>query len=129
MTNAELYHLTLNAYHEARGEPDEGIRAVVKVVLNRAKRRKQSIIDVIYAPYQFEWTASPKKRQSNPLLNDTSGYKRCRIQVKKAIAEYNSGDTMRWADHYHADWMNPFPSWAESLVFVDHIGQHIFYRG
>ena len=42
-TIAQLFWLTINLYHEARGEPFEGMKAVCHVVLNRAERRKMPV--------------------------------------------------------------------------------------
>lgn len=42
-------------YHEARGEPLEGQRAVYEVIHNRAKAKKKSLCAVVKAPKQFSW--------------------------------------------------------------------------
>lgn len=41
--------------HEAEAEPIEGQRAVAQVILNRAKKWKKNICDVISQPGQFVW--------------------------------------------------------------------------
>lgn len=50
----EIHDLALVAWREARGENSiEALRAVMHVVLNRAKAWGQSLHKVIYAPNQF----------------------------------------------------------------------------
>ncbi len=51
----KIFWLAVNAYHEARGEPFSGQKAVCHVVLNRASLRKQTVKEVILAPFQFSW--------------------------------------------------------------------------
>ena len=48
-----LLWLTLNVYHEARGEPEVGQLAVAHVTLNRAMEERTSIAEVVRKPYQF----------------------------------------------------------------------------
>jgi spore germination cell wall hydrolase CwlJ-like protein len=43
------------AYKEARGEPVETIRAVLDVVLNRAKKNRETILVTIRKPNQFPY--------------------------------------------------------------------------
>lgn len=42
-------------WHEARGEPQKGQRAVVDVVLNRTKAEKAGICSVVFRKGQFTW--------------------------------------------------------------------------
>ena len=55
-----LLWLTLNVYHEARGEPEIGQLAVAHVTLNRAMEEHKSIAEVVREPYQFSWTFQKK---------------------------------------------------------------------
>lgn len=52
--------LALCAFEEAVGEIDDGVAAIVRVVLNRTARRYQSdgtLQGTIFAPNQFSWTS------------------------------------------------------------------------
>ena len=57
-----LLCLTLNVYHEARGEPFLGQVAVAEVTLNRVDdlRWPDTVCEVVYQPYQFSWTLEDK---------------------------------------------------------------------
>jgi hypothetical protein len=48
-------------YHEARGEPLEGQRAVYEVILHRANVLRMSLCGVVTAPKQFSWYGEPGK--------------------------------------------------------------------
>jgi spore germination cell wall hydrolase CwlJ-like protein len=113
--------LTEALYHEARGEVDEGIVAVKKVILNRVldPRWPNTVCGVVYQPYQFSYA-----NEEIPKITDWSSYHRV-----KAIAEvpYNSIDSSYKATHY----LNPKkadPSWTSKLEFVGTIGNHDFYK-
>lgn len=55
LTEEECMLVALTAYHEARGEGLEGMKAVIEVIFNRmlAERWPNTAKDVIYAPGQF----------------------------------------------------------------------------
>jgi len=58
MDDASL--LALCAFEEAAGEPDDGVAAVARVVLNRMRLRYASdgeVAGTVLAPDQFSWTA------------------------------------------------------------------------
>jgi len=125
MNNVEdLYWLALNVYHEARGESDEGQRAVCHVVLNRARSRKQSVKQVVLAPSQFSWTLS-----INPLKHkvDIATFRKCLLIAEEISDDQSDGYYMAEIDHY----FNPNivrPKWASAMTFVKTIGNHSFYR-
>jgi spore germination cell wall hydrolase CwlJ-like protein len=50
-----LYWLAICIYHEGRGEPLEGQRAIAHVILTRALQRKKSVKEIVQEPYQFSW--------------------------------------------------------------------------
>ncbi len=65
-----LLWLSLNVYHESRGEPEIGQLAVAHVTLNRALEDNKSVADVILAPNQFSWTF--QKKEVCPARNQPS---------------------------------------------------------
>ncbi|NYZ69950.1 cell wall hydrolase, partial [Endozoicomonas sp. SM1973] len=54
----DLQCLTLNIYHEARGEGLMGMLAVGEITINRVNNKKwpNSICAVVYQDKQFSWT-------------------------------------------------------------------------
>ena len=70
-----LLWLTLNVYHEARGEPEVGQLAVAHVTLNRAMEERTSIAEVVRKPYQF---SPAEKSERCPQGHDQPGlHRRC----------------------------------------------------
>ena len=100
-------------YHEAKGEPSIGKKAVMEVVLNRAKNRKQSICDVVKSPHQFSWY-SPK------------------ISLKvnvNVLTEYNTVARMGTVVEDSTEYFHSVgkPSWARGMRLVRVVGNHKFY--
>ncbi|PIE60636.1 MAG: cell wall hydrolase [Desulfobulbus propionicus] len=114
-----LLWLTLNIYHEARGEPEIGQLAVAHVTLNRAIEKQQSLAEVVNAPYQFSWTF--QKKTYFPADFDA-------LQKSKAIAlkALTTPDFTKGATYYHH--IDVHPSWAKKMVFIARYGSHKFYK-
>jgi N-acetylmuramoyl-L-alanine amidase len=114
-----LLWLTLNVYHEARGEPEIGQLAVAHVTLNRAIEERKSIADVVRAPYQFSWTFQKKSYvplEMNPLQESL------RVALKAMTTpDFTSGSTF-----YHR--VDVDPKWAVGKSFIAKYGSHKFYR-
>lgn len=123
MIAEDLFWLAVNAYHEARGESDEGVKAVCCVVLNRCNRRRKSIKEVVLEPYQFSWA----NKGARPAITDYQSLVRCIDLAQEAYRDFAAGKNLSLADHYFADYIQP-PTWAQSLTKVCKIGKHIFYR-
>ena len=123
MNTEDLFWLAINAYHEARGESDEGIKAVCHVVLNRCARRRKTIKDVVLQPYQFSWA----NKGTRPAISDYASFIRCMQFAEAAVEEQEMGKKLSNADHYYADYIEQ-PSWVQSMTRVCKIGKHIFYR-
>ncbi len=119
----DLFWLAANAYHEARGEPFKGQKAVCHVVLNRAKKRRQSIKGVVLAPMQFSW-------YNGGVLPPIKDYESFIVALKAASAtlkEQRHGEFLQGADHYFADYIQA-PAWSKSMTRITKIGRHIFFR-
>lgn len=113
-----LLCLTLNIYHEARGESIEGQRAVALVTLNRSKFSNKEICEVVYKPYQFSWTIY------KPSVKDPKAYK----IAKNVALEVLSGkisDFTRGSTFYHATYIKPV--WSLKFRRTVKIGNHVFY--
>ena len=122
LTEAALICLTLNTYHEARGESITGQYAVVHVVRNRAKYNPENVCKVVFAPYQFSWTITvPGENYAvfNRLLHITK------------LAWESPADITHGATHYHVRPGCPGgvrPYWTAKMKVTVRIGCHIYYR-
>lgn len=131
MTNlgvSALFWLMVNAYHEARGETDEGVKAVCHVVMNRAEAQGKSVEAVVLAPYQFSWANGGIR----PALKDYAAMERCLRLAYEAAKERRDGYRLDGADHYYAPAAmagGKAPSWAKGMKEVAKIGGHIFFKG
>lgn len=114
-----LLWLSLNVYHESRGEPEIGQLAVAHVTLNRALEENKSLADVIMAPNQFSWTFQKKSYiplEINPLQDSL------RVALKAmATPDFTSGSTF----YHHVD---VDPKWAAGKRYTGQYGSHKFYR-
>lgn len=114
-----LLWLSLNVYHESRGEPEIGQLAVAHVTLNRALEDNKSIADVILAPRQFSWTFQKKSYvplEINPLQESL------RIALKAiSTPDFTNGSTF----YHHVD---VAPKWATGKSYIGRYGSHLFYR-
>jgi Cell wall hydrolyses involved in spore germination len=114
-----LLWLSLNIYHESRGEPEIGQLAVAHVTLNRAMEENKSISDIILAPNQFSWTFQKKNyvpMEINPLQTSL------RVALKAmATQDFTNGST-----YYHH--ISVDPKWAANKAYTGRYGAHKFYR-
>ncbi len=111
--------LTLNVYHEARGEDKMGQIAVAHVTLNRSKARDLSIKETVLQPKQFSWTHDDKSY----FPFDLGAFVECLDSVGVAAVGH---DFTQGATYYHAKRINPY--WAAEYTLVSQYGNHKFYR-
>ena len=116
--------LATAVYFEARGESVEGQMAVARVVMNRAAsgRYPPDWCGVVKQHAQFSFV-----RHGEFPYVDTSSYAWQKAEAVAKLAAANvvpslSNDVL-W---YHANYVAP--TWRRSLVEVQQIGAHIFYR-
>jgi len=124
--------LSLNIYHEARGEPDEGQLAVAYVTLNRARAKKMSVCDVVVEPHQFSWTTGGVMMRVNGwtlvahmVPNDARALRKA-VQIAQLAVSGKAQDPTGGALFYHADYVSPY--WKQSMTQIAAIGQHRFYH-
>lgn len=124
----ELTCLTLNIYHEARGEPWEGQVAVAEVTLERTRRAGGGVCKEVYRPAQFSWTDSELRLALLPrgkvfddvqLVASASLERWHRLEPQMILPE---GTT-----YFHTSAVNP--RWSRSMEKVAVIGAHRFFRG
>ncbi|MGI6657532.1 MAG: cell wall hydrolase [Desulfobulbus sp.] len=114
-----LLWLSLNIYHESRGEPEIGQLAVAHVTLNRAIEHQKSIPDVVLAPRQFSWTF--QKKSYVPLEINS-----LKDSLRVAFKALTTPDFTRGSTFYHH--ISVAPKWAESKAYTGRYGSHKFYR-
>jgi len=115
--------LSLNVYHEARGERVEGQIAVAQVTLNRKadNRWPDTICGVVYQDKQFSWTHTIEDHTPK----EEAAWKQAQI-IARDVMIGNVEDPTVGATHYHASWVNP--AWAKELKLAKVIGVHLFYK-
>jgi len=124
-----LQCLTQAVYYEAAREPTKGQEAVAQVVLNRLRHPAypKSICGVVYqgsaraTGCQFTFTCDGAlKWAPEPAL-----WTRAQTVARQALAGFVLKDVGS-ATHYHANYVAPY--WAPTLVKMNQVGAHIFYR-
>ena len=72
--SAQMHCLALVGYHEAKGESDRGMIAVMQVTMNRVKSEKfaNTICGVVYSPNQYSWS------KHNPPIKEPKQYERAK---------------------------------------------------
>jgi spore germination cell wall hydrolase CwlJ-like protein len=125
----DLECLTQAAYFEARGEGSDGMRAVVQVVLNRARHGAfpDSVCGVVFqgsnrrVGCQFSFTCDGSLR-GRP---NQAAWNRARDIASAALSGAVYAGVGN-ATHFHTTAVSP--RWRNSLVRVNQVGSHIFYR-
>ena len=117
--------LAMNMYHEARNQTIDGQYAVAHVTMNRVASSKHAdnICDVVYANKQFSWTWT----LTDTTPDDQKAYDLAYTIASEVISN-QSNDNTNGADHYHADYVNPFWATEEFMIKTAQIDNHIFYK-
>ncbi len=128
----ELRCLTLNVYHEARGEPDKGKYAVASVTLNRvaSKHYPNTVCDVVF---QKRWDYLRKRYVSAfswteldaPITTNSRAWKNAAL-IAEDVYRNPKARKLQGALFYHARSIRP--SWARKKIRVATIGRHVFYN-
>ena len=117
-------------YFESRGESIKGQAAVAQVVLNRVRNPAypKTICGVVYQNTnwinhcQFSFACDGRKHRVTEMAQWTVAQ-----QVAKAVTAGQIWfPEVGSATHYHAVYVRP--RWARTMIKVDKIGLHIFYR-
>lgn len=153
MTDADL--LALCGFEEANLEPDDGVAAVIRVILNRLKLRYQSDGTVFGTVTHgngvaFSWVGfamldghytrvanGPSQIVSriSMLLEQAQGYTKAWARALDIAGRVQAG-TYEGPDYAHLTddtvmYLNPAiasAAWASPAAFVTQIGHHSFYR-
>jgi len=112
---------------EARGEPDEGEAAVAFVILERMKRRRRTVFEVIFDPWDFS-CYHPREFDSElmcaAIRREDAAYEHSCEIARKAV-DGMIENPAPGADHYF-NYRQCDPSWAKTMRFVRVIGKHVF---
>jgi len=128
----ELNCLARGIYFEARGEPIRGQLAVGRVILNRVKSKTypDTVCEVVYQNKnrhnrcQFSFACDGKP----DAIRERAEWGVILMHAAWLLAsDVDDGSTrlVRYATHYHADYVSPH--WSRVLVLAGRIGHHLFY--
>jgi len=118
-----LLWLTLNIYHESRGQPDMQQMAVAHVTINRANESGETIKEVVKKRAQFSWRLDRKKRAEEPWKTDPEVFLKCGLNAVRALhgPDFTNGST-----YFHETRVRP--KWAKKKKMTGRHGRLIFYK-
>lgn len=120
--------LSLNIYHEARGENIAGQYAVALVTMNRAGHDKNKVCKVVLKARQFSWTndmVEDGKLLKSGIPKESRSWEVAQI-IAKVILSKKRYDFTNGSMYYHTK--NVDPVWNKSMVPTKIVGRHIFYK-
>lgn len=115
---------------EARGEPEDGQRAVAHVMVNRVKdgRWGPNLASVCLAPLQFSaWNSRDPNRLAMAKLPDDDMILTKLAGMIAAAATGEPDPTGGALFYYNPDSVEA-PSWAAEMIQVAKIGHHLFFK-
>jgi spore germination cell wall hydrolase CwlJ-like protein len=128
---AEHRCLSEALYYEARGEGENGQKAVAEVVFHRMNHGNygHSICAVVYEGAghqgcQFSFTCNGELTHGK---EQDAWRESEQLAARILTGEIRLRDTTGGATNYHA--VSVSPEWADTLERTTQIGNHIFYRG
>lgn len=127
--NHDIDILARTIYGEARGEIDDGKRAIGLVVLNRYRSKKwysgNTIAEVCQKPWQFScWNKKDPNCAKITTANESVLKPYWDLAERLVNGEY--ADITNGATHYHAK--NCHPAWAKGKLPCAIIGNHLFFN-
>ena len=121
LSKQQLECLSLNAYHESKGESDKGMLAVIFTTLNRVKdnRFPKTVCGVVYQKSQHSWT------KHNPKIKEKEQYERAKRLAQEVVDGKHKDNTNR-ALYFVQVKINR--NWLEKLTYTCTIGNHKFFK-
>ena len=128
MLSEAILCIALNVWNEARGESYEGQLAVAEVTHRRIEddRWPSNACDVVYQPWQFEWTAKYGSLSDTPVPSFSlpSWGRAVKVALQTSNASYEPITSC--ADHFY-NYNVLIPAWDTDAATVDAvIGAHKF---
>jgi N-acetylmuramoyl-L-alanine amidase len=127
--NSEDYKILLKTiYAEARGEAEEGQRAVAWVIKNRADLNREywggnTIAGVCKKQGQFEcW-----KGRDDIGIHEMASYRAIDKWLPQVYVQ--KPDPTNGCDHYNNPTKEGDPDWTKNCSLKEKIGNHQFYKG
>lgn len=122
-SKVDLYWLTQNIYHEARGEESLGMIMVGYVTLQRLTdgRWGNTIKKVVTSKHQFSWYWDGK----SDIPKDELSWNMCKAAAMISIL-LNEITGYQGVVYYHDLRVNP--KWKHTLEKLGKIGNHIVYK-
>ena len=116
--STQMNCLALVGYHEAKGESDRGMIAVMQVTMNRVKSEKfaNTICGVVYQKSQYSWV------KHNPKVKEKEQYERAKRLAQEAV-EGKHKDWSRGALYFNSLHKQP-----KGTMCTVRIGNHSFYK-
>ena len=122
--------LARTLWAEARGEGDDGMRAVACVVLNRVALPRwwgRTIVEVCRKPLQFScWNEGTRARAELLRITAADATFVRSSAIAALAASGRLADFTRGATHYHA--IEVLPGWARGKTPCFRLGRHVFYN-
>ena len=123
-TKADVFWLSQNIYHEARGESDFGKLMIGLVTLKRLDNGRwgDTVKDVVTAHKQFSWYSDGKC----DIPKDKEAYKRAKGVAILSYVVYSVLRDDISVLYYHNNNVSPY--WAKKMVKVAMVENHTFYK-
>jgi spore germination cell wall hydrolase CwlJ-like protein len=117
-------------YYEARGEGEEGERAVAEVVFDRLAQgtHGNTLCDVIYEGAgktfcQFTFACDGSMRR----VKEPEAWRTAQVLAARLmVGQLSQLNDIKGATNYHAAYVHPY--WASRFDKIARIGNHIFYK-
>jgi Cell Wall Hydrolase len=117
-------------YYEARGEGEQGERAVAEVVFDRLAQGSHgnTLCDVIFEGAgktfcQFTFACDGSMRK----VKEAEAWRAAQVLAARLmVGELGQIEDIKGATNYHAAYVHP--SWASRFEKIAKIGNHIFYK-
>ena len=112
-------------YHEARGEPIVGQRAVAYVILNRVNKKRwpDTVSEVIEQPRQFSYLFDGSVERG---MTDRKARRKARMVAFNVLYGFKPSPVGSATHYFNPNKANPM--WQHKLTHVADIGNHSFYE-
>ena len=112
-------------YYESRNQEDDGVIAVMRVVVNRAEHHKwpNTIEGVVYHKCQFSYVCDGSLKRN---VTEEDQWDRMYSLAYQVIVNEKGKNRFSDITHYHTNAVSPY--WAKEFTTVAQLGDHKFYK-